>query len=53
MDRRNGAWRCGGVGVGCFGVWVIVGDLSEIEDNIRALELGTVEVWDANGNKVR
>lgn len=33
--------------------WVIVGDLSEIEQNIRDLSLGTVEVWDANGKKLR
>ncbi len=33
--------------------WVIVGDLNEIEQDIRDLELGNVEVWDANGNKLR
>lgn len=33
--------------------WVIVGDLSKIEQNIRDLELGEVEVWDANGNKLK
>ncbi|MDG1996039.1 MAG: pitrilysin family protein [Emcibacteraceae bacterium] len=33
--------------------WVVVGDLSKIEDNIRALNLGEVEVWDANGKKLR
>ena len=33
--------------------WVVVGDLSEIEQNIRDLALGTVEIWDANGNKIR
>lgn len=33
--------------------WVIVGDLSKIEQNIRDLKLGTIEVWDANGKKVR
>lgn len=32
---------------------VIAGDLSKIEQPIRALNLGTVEVWDANGTKVR
>jgi zinc protease len=32
---------------------VVAGDLSKIEAPIRALNLGTVEVWDANGNKVR
>ncbi|MCC3861702.1 M16 family metallopeptidase [Pseudemcibacter aquimaris] len=33
--------------------WVIVGDLSKIEQNIRDLNLGTIEVWDANGKKQR
>lgn len=33
--------------------WVIVGDLEQIERNIRDLNLGIVEVWDANGNKIR
>jgi zinc protease len=32
---------------------VVVGDLSKIEAPIRALNLGTVEVLDAAGNKVR
>jgi zinc protease len=32
---------------------VVAGDLSKIEEPIRARNLGTVEVWDANGNKVR
>lgn len=32
---------------------VAVGDLKSIEAPIRALNLGTVEVWDANGNKLR
>jgi zinc protease len=32
---------------------VVAGDLSKIEAPIRALNLGTVEVWDANGTKVR
>lgn len=32
---------------------VVVGDLSKIEAPIRARNLGTVEVWDAAGNKVR
>ncbi len=31
----------------------IAGDLSKIEAPIRARNLGTVEVWDVNGNKVR
>ncbi|QSX34138.1 insulinase family protein [Shewanella avicenniae] len=33
--------------------WVIVGDLSKIETDIRALKLGPVEVWDVYGNKLR
>ena len=33
--------------------WVIVGDLEKIEDEVRALDYGNVEVWDAFGNKVR
>jgi zinc protease len=32
---------------------VVAGDLAQIEAPIRALNLGTVEVWDADGNKVR
>lgn len=32
---------------------VAVGDLKSIEAPIRALNLGTVEVWDSEGNKVR
>ena len=32
---------------------VVAGDLSKIEAPIRARNLGTVEVWDINGNKVR
>jgi predicted Zn-dependent peptidase len=32
---------------------VAVGDLKSIEAPVRALNLGTVEVWDADGNKVR
>jgi zinc protease len=34
-------------------IWVIVGDLEKIEQNIRDLELGDIEVWDANGNQER
>lgn len=33
--------------------WVIVGDLSQIEAGVRALGLGEVEVWDAEGNRQR
>ena len=32
---------------------VVAGDLSKIEAPVRALNLGTVEVWDPAGNKVR
>jgi zinc protease len=34
-------------------VVVVAGDLAKIEAPIRARNLGTVEVWDPNGNKVR
>jgi zinc protease len=34
-------------------VVVVAGDLSKIEAPIRARNFGSVEVWDANGNKVR
>jgi len=33
--------------------WVIVGDLSKIEAKVRSLGLGAVEVWDAEGRKLR
>jgi zinc protease len=33
--------------------WVIVGDLAHIEDKIRSLEYGPVEVWDGFGNRMR
>ncbi len=32
---------------------VAVGDLKTIEAPVRALNLGTVEVWDNDGNKIR
>jgi zinc protease len=32
---------------------VVAGDLAQIEQPIRALNLGTVEVWDPSGNKIR
>jgi predicted Zn-dependent peptidase len=32
---------------------VVAGDLSKIEAPIRALNLGTVEVWDTNGKKLK
>jgi zinc protease len=34
-------------------VVVVAGDLSKIEAPIKARNLGTVEVWDPSGNKVR
>jgi len=34
-------------------IWLVVGDLEKIEEKIRALEYGVVEVWDAYGNKIR
>jgi len=34
-------------------VWVVVGDLAKIEDAVRALDYGPVEVWDGFGNRVR
>ena len=33
--------------------WVVVGDLSKIEAGVRALNLGPVEVWDAQGVRLR
>ncbi|GLK48333.1 peptidase M16 [Brevundimonas intermedia] len=33
--------------------WVVVGDLSRIETSVRALNYGSVEVWDVYGHKVR
>jgi predicted Zn-dependent peptidase len=33
--------------------WVISGDLEKIEENVRALNYGDVEVWDPFGNKLR
>jgi predicted Zn-dependent peptidase len=33
--------------------WVIVGDLSKIEQPVRALDLGEVHVIDADGNPVK
>lgn len=33
--------------------WLVVGDLKEIEEAVRSLGYGDVEVWDAFGNKVR
>jgi len=33
--------------------WFIAGDVAKIENAVRALELGPVEVWDADGNRLR
>jgi zinc protease len=33
--------------------WFITGDLAKIEENVAALGLGELEVWDADGNRVR
>ena len=33
--------------------WFITGDLEKIEDAVKALELGELEVWDADGNRLR
>ena len=33
--------------------WVVVGDLEKIEEAVRALDYGSVEVWDAFGEKLR
>ncbi|GAB5536768.1 MAG: pitrilysin family protein [Rubricoccaceae bacterium] len=34
-------------------VWVVVGDLSEIEESVRALNLGPLDVIDADGTVIR
>ncbi len=33
--------------------WVVVGDLSRIEESVRALELGPVQIMDADGNIIQ
>jgi len=33
-------------------IWVVVGDRSKIEKDVRALNLGEVHIVDANGNPV-
>jgi zinc protease len=33
-------------------LWVIVGDRAKIESGIRALNMGTVEIWDEDGKKI-
>ena len=33
--------------------WLVVGDLEQIEESVRSLGLGEVEVWDAFGKRLR
>ena len=33
--------------------WVIVGDLDEIEQKVRSLNYGPVEIWDGFSNRLR
>ena len=33
--------------------WFIAGDVEKIENAVRSLELGPVEVWDADGKRLR
>ena len=33
--------------------WFITGDLEKIEDSVKALEIGELEVWDADGKRLR
>ncbi len=33
--------------------WFITGDLAKIEESVKALEIGELEVWDADGNRLR
>jgi zinc protease len=33
--------------------WVVIGDLEKIEEGVRALGYGEVEVWDGFGNRLR
>jgi zinc protease len=33
--------------------WVVVGDLEQIEEAVRALGYGDVEVWNAFGEELR
>ncbi|MCK5574302.1 MAG: insulinase family protein, partial [Sphingomonadales bacterium] len=32
--------------------WLVIGDRSKIEEGIRSLNLGDLEVWDKDGNKI-
>ena len=33
-------------------IWVVVGDLSKIEENVRELGFGEVEIWGVEGNRL-
>ena len=33
--------------------WVVIGDLEQIEEKVRSLNYGKVEVWDGFGNRLR
>ena len=33
--------------------WIVVGDLEQIEEKIRSLNYGDVEIWDGFGNRLR
>ena len=33
-------------------IWIIVGDVGKIRPGIESLDLGPVEIWDADGNKI-
>jgi predicted Zn-dependent peptidase len=33
--------------------WFIAGDLARIESELKALDLGALEVWDVDGNRIR
>ena len=34
-------------------LWLVVGDLSKIRDQIEALDIARIETWDANGDTVK
>lgn len=34
-------------------VWFIAGDIAKIEDEVRALNLGPLEIWNADGERIR
>ncbi|VAV92325.1 Zinc protease [hydrothermal vent metagenome] len=33
-------------------IWIIIGDIEKIREGVESLDLGTMEIWDADGNKV-